>query len=161
MSDFKIVKLINPISIVLDGVTFRGEYNGATAYSTGDSVSYNGSSYVAIAPGTGNLPTNTTYWQVISQKGDTGATGPTGASFQEEFETVSKNLKSWDATFAYSSGVLNTITYTDGVDTIVKTFNYTGSQLTSIVLSGDTPSGIDLTKTFGYTGSSLTSVSYS
>ena len=92
---------------------------------------------------------------------NTGSPGPQGDSWQEEFETVSKNLKSWNATFAYSLGVLQTITYTDGVDTIVKTFNYTGPQLTSIVLSGDTPSGVSLTKTFGYTGPSLTSVTYS
>ena len=79
----------------------------------------------------------------------------------EFYETTSKNLKSWDATFNYTGSDLNTITYTDGVDTITKTFNYTGSDLTSIVLSGDTPAGIDLTKTLSYTTGSLTSIIYS
>jgi hypothetical protein len=83
-----------------------------------------------------------------------------GTTAQETFETVSKNLKAWNSTLAYSLGKLTTITYTEGPDTIVKTFNYTGDKLTSIVLSGDTPAGIDLTKTLTYTGDSLTGVAY-
>jgi len=80
---------------------------------------------------------------------------------ETNFETVSKNLKSWNATFNYVGGVLSSIAYTDGIDTITKTFNYTGGILTSIVLSGDTPSGIDLTKTLGFTSQDLTSITYS
>jgi microcystin-dependent protein len=60
-------------------VNFRGAYNPATAYVVDDSVSYNGSSYVCVLATTGNLPTNTTYWQVLAAKGDTGNTGATGA----------------------------------------------------------------------------------
>lgn len=77
------------------------------------------------------------------------------------FETVSKNLKSWDYTLNYTSGDLTSIVYTDGVDTITKTLNYTSGDLTSIVLSGDTPSGIDLTKTLSYTSGDLTGIAYS
>lgn len=77
------------------------------------------------------------------------------------FETTSKNLAAWDAEFAYTLGILDTITYTDGVETIVKTFGYTGDQLTTLTLSGDTPDGIDLIKTLTYTGDELTSVAYS
>jgi hypothetical protein len=83
-----------------------------------------------------------------------------GGSAAETFETVSKNLKSWDGTFNYIGGALSSIVYTDGVDTITKTFNYTSETLTSIVLSGDTPAGIDLTKTLGYTSEDLTSITY-
>jgi hypothetical protein len=160
MSDFKIVKLLgNPVVIEFSGgINPQGDYNGATSYVLGDSVSYNGSSYVAIQATTGNLPTNTTYWQLLAQKGDVG---PQGSSFQEHFETVSKNLKSWNATLNYTSGALTSIVYTDGTDTITKTLNYTGGVLTSIVLSGDTPGGISLTKTFTYTGDNLTGVAYS
>jgi hypothetical protein len=86
-----------------------------------------------------------------------GATG----SFADTFETVSKNLKAWSPTFAYSSGVLSTITYTHAAQTIVKTLNYTTGKLTSIVLSGDTPEGISLTKTLAYTGDDLTGIAYS
>ena len=80
----------------------------------------------------------------------------------EEFETVSKNLKSYPYTLTYGVDGVDTITYDLGGGlSIVKTFNYTLSVLTSIVLSGDTPSGIELTKTFSYTGADLTSVAYS
>jgi hypothetical protein len=73
MSDFKIVKLIDPISLTLTGPNFQGEYASGTTYQTGMSVSYNGSSYVARQTTTGNVPTNTTYWQLLAAKGDTGA----------------------------------------------------------------------------------------
>lgn len=82
---------------------------------------------------------------------------------KDAFETVSKNLKSYGATFAYGGGGdLSSITYDLGFGlTIVKTFNYSGSDISSIVLSGDTPSGIDLTKTFSYSGGDISSVAYS
>jgi hypothetical protein len=73
MSDFKIVKLLDPISLTLTGPNFQGEYVSGTTYQTGMSVSYNGSSYVARQTTTGNVPTNTTYWQLLAAKGDTGA----------------------------------------------------------------------------------------
>lgn len=166
MSDFKIVKLLDaPVQINLPtGPDFTGEYDNATSYSIGQSVSYNGSSYIALNATTGNPPPNTLFWQLLAEKGDkgdTGTQGPQGESYQESYETVSKNLKSWNASFNYSSGNLVSIVYTSGADTITKTFNYTGSNLTSIVLSGDTPSGINLTKNFNYTGSDLTSITYS
>jgi hypothetical protein len=80
---------------------------------------------------------------------------------EETFETVNKNLKSWDYALNYTGVNLTSIVYTSGADTITKTLNYTGTDLTSIVLSGDTPSGIDLTKTLSYTGADLTGVAYS
>ena len=96
-------------------------------------------------------------------QGDQGFTGPQGpaGTFDDTFEVVSKNIRAWNATFAYTGDQLTSISYTDGVDTIVKTLNYTGDKLTSLVLSGDTPSGIDLTKTLSYTGEQLTGASYS
>lgn len=60
------------------GIDWKGEYVALTAYVTGDGVSYNGTSYVCVADSTGNLPTDTNYWQVLTSKGDTGATGATG-----------------------------------------------------------------------------------
>ena len=49
--------------------TWQGAYNSSTAYAIDDVVSYNGSSYVCILASTGNLPTNTTYWNVMAQSG--------------------------------------------------------------------------------------------
>lgn len=82
MSTVKVVKLLDaPVQINLaGGPTPTGEYDNATAYNTGDSVSYLGSSYIAIGATTGNLPTDTMFWQLLAEKGDTGATGPAGTT---------------------------------------------------------------------------------
>jgi len=74
----RLVKIIDPTAIVVGGLVPKGAYNNSTAYSVGDSVSYNGSSYVCITASTGNLPTDTAYWQLVASKGNTGATGPQG-----------------------------------------------------------------------------------
>lgn len=74
------------------------------------------------------------------------------------FEAVSRNLPSEGIAYAYSGGNLTQITYSSG---IVKTLNYTGDTLTSVVLSGSTPSGIALTKTLTYSGDDLAGAVYS
>jgi hypothetical protein len=48
---------------------WKGTYSGATAYTIDDVVEYNGSSYICISNSTGNLPTNATYFEQMSQKG--------------------------------------------------------------------------------------------
>lgn len=68
----QIVKLLDSAVNINVSVNPTGEYLAEITYQTGDTVSYNGSSYIAISETTGNLPTNTTYWQVIANKGDTG-----------------------------------------------------------------------------------------
>ena len=46
-----------------NGVSFDFDvYDNAASYAVGDKVLYNGVAYVAIAAGSGNLPTNTAYW---------------------------------------------------------------------------------------------------
>lgn len=80
MVDVNLVKLLNnPVQLVFTGgITPTGAYDNGNAYATGESVSYNGSSYVAIQATTGNLPTNTTYWQLLASIGNTGSTGAQG-----------------------------------------------------------------------------------
>ena len=51
---------------------WKGTYAGGTAYVVDDVVSYNGSSYICKLASTGNLPTNGTYWDIMSQKGTDG-----------------------------------------------------------------------------------------
>lgn len=83
------------------------------------------------------------------------------ATTNVSFETVSKNLNSYPYTINYTSGILSSIVYTVGSNTITKTLNYTSGALTSIVLSGSgLPIGITLTKTLSYTSNNLTSASY-
>jgi hypothetical protein len=78
----------------------------------------------------------------------------------ETYETVSRNLRSYPATLAYSSGELASISYATPGGAVVKTFNRVAGRLASIVLSGALPAGIATTKTLGYTGDALTSVGY-
>ena len=49
----------------------KGDYNNELFYEINDVVTYNGSSYVALGNTLGNIPTNTSYWQLLAQKGDT------------------------------------------------------------------------------------------
>ena len=51
---------------------WKGAYNGSTAYAVDDVTEYNGSSYICILASTGNLPTNTTYFQPMATKGTDG-----------------------------------------------------------------------------------------
>ena len=63
------------------GLVPKGAYDAGTTYAVGDSVDYNGSSYVKFASGAvGTLPTVTATWQVLANKGNTGSTGATGAN---------------------------------------------------------------------------------
>ncbi|MBH8566701.1 tail fiber protein [Nostoc sp. CENA67] len=61
------------------GPRFRGAYAAATYYQRDDAVTYGGSSWVYINsdPAAGQTPStlNTTYWQILAQKGDPGGTG--------------------------------------------------------------------------------------
>jgi len=52
------------------GISWKGAYVAETAYVVQDGVTYQGSSYANIAASTGNLPTDTDYWQLITEKGD-------------------------------------------------------------------------------------------
>jgi|13_taG_2_1085334.scaffolds.fasta_scaffold55625_3 hypothetical protein len=54
---------------------WKGAYNAGTAYAIDDVVSYNGSSYVAKTATTGNLPTVTANWDLMSQAGTNGTNG--------------------------------------------------------------------------------------
>jgi hypothetical protein len=51
---------------------WQGAYAGGTAYAVDDVVSYNGSSYVCTVASTGNLPTDTNFWDQMSSAGTDG-----------------------------------------------------------------------------------------
>ena len=54
---------------------WKGTYNASTAYTIDDVVEYNGSSYICKLASTGNLPTNTTYFDQMSSAGTNGTDG--------------------------------------------------------------------------------------
>ena len=58
------------------GLNWKAAYVNTTAYLKDDAVFYNGSSYIALQNSTGNLPTNTTFWSILAQKGDNGSGSP-------------------------------------------------------------------------------------
>lgn len=106
----------------------KGTYNSATQYEKNDVVTYEGSSYVSLQATKGNAPTNTTYWQLIAEKGtkgDTGATGQTGAT--------GNGISSVAKTSTSSNVDTYTITYTNGTTT---TFDVTNANVVNEISSG-------------------------
>ena len=88
-------------------------------------------------------------------KGDPGADGQDGSASGglEGFETLSQNLKAYDSEFSYVNGEIEKVTYALGSgQSIVKTLNYSNKNISSVVLSGDVPDGINLTKRISYDG---------
>ena len=59
-------------------MVWQGSYDAAVTYSENDGVSYAGSSYICTTESTGNLPTDTDYWDLLASKGDTGGKGDKG-----------------------------------------------------------------------------------
>ena len=49
-------------------LNYKWTYSWTTAYIKDDAVYYNGSSYICILATTWNLPTNTTYWNILVSK---------------------------------------------------------------------------------------------
>lgn len=92
----------------------------------------------------------------------TGMQGPPGIGVDQSFEVTSKNLKAYPAVLGWTNGQLTSMQYALGGGlSVTKTLNYSGDQLDSIVLSGDTPGGINLTKNLTWVNGTLTEVSYS
>lgn len=93
----------------------KGDYNAATTYEMLDCVYYNGRSYVCKQTSTGNAPTNTTYWQVMTPDSSAEIQALTN-KLTDEAETRAKlgahNL------FAklFTSSSHNGIAYTANVD---------------------------------------------
>ena len=123
----------------------KGEYNASTTYSMLDLVTYQGSSYVCKQTSTGNLPTNTTYWQLSAQGNGSGGhtiKDSTGTSMTQreglQFDgglTVSDDSTN-DKTIVSASGLLsktgdskdNTVTYTSADDASVFNSGNLGGQ---------------------------------
>jgi hypothetical protein len=53
-------------TVLVNGLQFLSAYNNATQYTIGDVVSYGGYVYAAKTDTLGNLPTNATYWSVVT-----------------------------------------------------------------------------------------------
>ena len=85
------------------GINWLGTWSSSTAYAIRDAVTYNGTSYYAIAANTNQAPPNATYWNVLAQKGadGTGAVSSVGLSAPALF-TVSGSPVTSSGTLALS-----------------------------------------------------------
>jgi len=85
-----------------------------------------------------------------------------GGSSVTTFETINKNLLSYNVTATTESATLITQTYNGPNGDIIKSISFDSSGLpTTIVLSGDTPAGINLTKTFDFSSQEIPLITYS
>lgn len=87
--------------------------------------------------------------------------GEAVSGLAETFESVSKNLKAYPVALTYDNGILSSLAYTTPSGTITKTLGFVGGILTTVTLSGATPSGIALVKEFTYTDGAVSSINYS
>ena len=76
---------------IIDLFSYKGGYNTSTTYYKNNFVTYtsDGVEYVYIAvsnPPVGTAPTNTTYWRVLSVRGEKGASG-SGMAFIGEWSS--------------------------------------------------------------------------
>lgn len=71
-------------SSMITNFSFKGEYNHETQYYFQNMVTYNGSLYICKADAKGKTPTNTAYWEKISEKGEKGDIG-LGSVYKGEF----------------------------------------------------------------------------
>ena len=100
----------------------RGEYNNSTQYYVFDLISYNGNSYYAKVDTIGNLPTNTTYWQLVAEKGNVGPTGPTGNGIASVTKTGTSGLvDTYTITFTNGNTTTFDVTNGKGISRIEKT----------------------------------------
>lgn len=106
----------------------KGTYNASTQYEKNDVVSYQGSSYVSLQSTKGNVPTNTTYWLLLAEKGDKGDTGQTGQT-----GATGNGISSIAKTGTSGNVDTYTITYTNGTPT---TFEVTNANVVNEISSG-------------------------
>lgn len=112
--------------IACKGIYWRGAYDNGTAYVLNDGVSYNGSSYICTADTTGNLPTDTSYWNVLAARGSdgTGSGDISGSGVANElaYFTAEKTIDNL-AVATYPS--LTEVSYVKGVTSAIQT-QFTG-----------------------------------
>ena len=158
---------LGSLAVINDAPSDGSQYarrNAAWEAVAASGASVTISATAPVSPSSGDLWLRTTDYRTFTWTGAEWVESSAGyvSEIGSTFETVSKNLNAYPATLAYSSGLLASITYALGGGlTIVKTFNYTGADLTSIVLSGYTPGGISLTKTLTYSSGVLVGITYS
>ncbi len=124
----------------------RGEYNNSTQYYTFDLVNYNGNSYFAKSNTLGNLPTNTTYWQLVAEKGNIGDTGATGNGIASITKTSTSGLvDTYTITFTSGNTTTFNVTNGNGIDRIELTSTSGAVKTYTIYYTNGNTSTFDVT----------------
>ena len=124
----------------------RGEYNNSTQYYVFDFVNYNGNSYFAKQNTQGNLPTNTTYWQLVAEKGNVGNTGATGNGIASVTKTGTSGLvDTYTITFTNGNTTTFTVANGNGIDRIELTSTSGAVKTYTIYYTNGTTSTFDVT----------------
>lgn len=112
----------------------KGAYNPSTTYEMLDIVSYNGSSYIAKGTTTGNLPTDTTYWQLSAYGGQ--AANVAGNFAELEISSVASMTHYADDIFVDENSQLMKATQTINIgDTIDVNTNCTPTTVEALLIS--------------------------
>ena len=100
-------------------IGWKGTWDNLTAYAAQDAVYHQGETYVArIDVPAGTAITNTTFWQLVAKKGDTG---PAGAD---------ATVNSTDV--AAAGGVLSDPTGVTGADAVANILSMTQAEYNAI-----------------------------
>ena len=104
----------------LEGISFiwRGTWAVSTEYLLNDVVEYLGSSYICTVETNADvLPDALTHWELVAEKGDTGATGPSGILTTTSAIALSTETSESLAGDIELHKVAKTGTYTDLIST--------------------------------------------
>lgn len=128
-------------------------YDNATTYAIGDQVTYNGNLYKAIAATTGNLPTDTNYWDELGNYSSLGEFVGENAAAIIELNNVSASSTSANAQAlsALQSTVADPVTGLSATRATLINDYYTSAQADSAISTATTNlvSTTDLTTALG------------
>lgn len=85
----EIVRVLMAVYDLTLGRAYRGTWAATTPYKAGQVVYYSGSSYLALLPSTGQMPSSTSsYWAVLAAQGANGSSGTSGSASPGNTQTV-------------------------------------------------------------------------
>jgi hypothetical protein len=124
------------------GISWQGAWSNSTTYSQDDAVGYQGSSYVSSQDSNiGHPPTDTAWWDLWVQKGDTGEQGLQGDTGDQGPQGVQGIQGEPGPSMIVAMGVIN------GIAEILEEYNVNSCQWVGgwyeIVLTGITYSESD------------------
>jgi hypothetical protein len=112
-------------------------YNNSKIYKVLNKVTYQGSTYQCILQSIGNLPTNTIYWILIAQKGDTGVQGIQGINGLDGASASDLIAHEEDNVIQLATKLDKTGDTATGILTAQANISYTVAQIHNVILSTD------------------------